>query len=165
MSLYCSFPDCDRHAFINGLCYTHDKEKKKEAKDKLKVKKIYKIPAKSKKQKAKDKELHKVYNEMDNRETQYCTGCGTTETLTHSHLLPRSLFKKHEASPDNIVFHCLKCHSVWESLLSCNLMDYQINMKKMQQLEPQYVKALAARQHAYFIGEPLKLKIIEPFLD
>lgn len=164
MSGFCSHPDCERFAFINGLCYSHDNELKKEAKEKLKVKKVCKIPAKSKKQIVKDKALHKVYDKMDNGEEVYCTGCGQTQALTHSHLLPRSLFKEHESNPVNITYHCLTCHGLWETLLSVYLLDYTDNMNKMKTLEPNYVISLAQKQHNYFIDRPEYLKLITPFL-
>jgi hypothetical protein len=59
VSVYCIIEDCDRFAFINGKCYSHDKEEKREAKEKLKVKKAHKIPAKSKKKAKEDNQYSK----------------------------------------------------------------------------------------------------------
>jgi hypothetical protein len=63
MSQYCSYEDCSRFAFINGICYSHDKEEKREAKEKAKVKKAYKIPAKSKKKAKEDVQYTKLRKE------------------------------------------------------------------------------------------------------
>lgn len=164
MPLFCIFPDCSKHALAGDYCYGHESQLKKEAKAKLKVKKVYVIPAKSKKQMVKDKALHKVYDKMDNGEDVFCTGCGESQGLTHSHLLPRSLFKKHESNPVNLTYHCLTCHALYATLLSVDLLDYEDNMNKMKTLEPNYVISLAQKQHSYFINDPERLKKITPFL-
>ena len=48
------------------------------------------IRRKSKKQSAIDRELKKVYQEMEESRTHSCTGCGTYHQLSHSHIIPRS---------------------------------------------------------------------------
>lgn len=164
MILYCSFPECTNLPERNGICASHNHEQRKAERNAGREKKVYKIPAKSKKQIAKDKDLHKVYSAMDNGENIFCTGCGKTHELTHSHLLPRSLFKQHEANPVNLTYHCLTCHELWATLLMVDLLDYTDNMNKMKSLEPNYVKSLAQKQHSYFINDLDRIKIIAPFL-
>lgn len=118
MSLYCSFPECDRHAFINGLCYTHDKEQKREAKDKLKEKKIYKIPAKSKKKAKEDREytvLRKKFLEeypMCQASIHgYCTG-----KSTQVHHISKSQTNFLEVSTWLAV--CQDCHNMIERYMT-----------------------------------------------
>ena len=71
-----------------------------------------KISFKSTKQKSIDKQLKKVYDEMDSRDNLWCTGCGSTSNLQHSHLIPRSKRRDLVAVKENITFHCDICHTV-----------------------------------------------------
>jgi|SRR6478609_9800709 len=64
MNPFCSIDGCNNFSFINGLCYSHDKEKKREEKAKLNVKKVYVIPKRSDKKKKADSEYTKLRKEF-----------------------------------------------------------------------------------------------------
>ena len=52
---------------------------------------------------------------MDKGDEIWCTGCGTTSNLQHSHLIPRSKRRDLVTVRKNITFHCGdKCHPIWE---------------------------------------------------
>ena len=75
----------------------------------------------SSKQSKINKELKKVYKQIDEERTHYCVGCGKTGALSHSHLIPRSRRPDLVLSKNNIVFHCMDgkdgrkgCHQLWE---------------------------------------------------
>ena len=44
----------------------------------------------SKKQSLVNRKLKKIYEEIYSERGHYCTGCGTSDSLTHSHIIPRS---------------------------------------------------------------------------
>lgn len=56
MSLYCSFPECSNLPERNGICASHNIAARKAERKAGKEKKIYKIPAKSKKKAKEDRE-------------------------------------------------------------------------------------------------------------
>lgn len=72
------------------------------------------MPQKSQKQRERDRELHKVYDKMDQRDDRWCTGCGDPFSLEHSHIIPRSRREDLITDPENITDHCTKCHEKWE---------------------------------------------------
>jgi hypothetical protein len=104
------------------------------------------ISKKSDKQKVKDKELAKVYAEMERTRPQLCTGCGCGTNLSHSHIIPRSWSDALEVVPENITYHCLVrpdgstgCHTRWESVSErIFLNDYAANMTFIKRVEPEY---------------------------
>lgn len=73
------------------------------------------IKLKTNKQASIDRKLTTIYQNL--HIPKVCSGCGTTQTLTHSHLIRRSLRSDLVTDPNNIVYHCLenKCHVKWES--------------------------------------------------
>lgn len=97
------------------------------------------IRKKSKKQEALDRELRKVYKEMSLTRRHNCTGCGTNQHLSHSHLIPRSRRRDLVADINNITYHCLSCHKKWErGVLAHELYDYHSNMKYIKSVDEQY---------------------------
>ena len=92
----------------------------------------------SKKQTAINKELHKVYREIEETRGHYCTGCGRSDVpLSHSHYIARSRRKDLETAIDNITYHCLSmggrkgCHDLWEGGVADKqkLKDYHTAME------------------------------------
>ncbi len=92
----------------------------------------------SKKQKAINKELKKVYKEIADTRGHYCTGCGRSDVpLSHSHYIARSRRKDLETDINNITYHCLSmgerkgCHDLWEGGIADKqkLLDYQQAME------------------------------------
>jgi 5-methylcytosine-specific restriction endonuclease McrA len=106
------------------------------------------IRKKSKKQNSIDRELKKVYSEMALEREHYCTGCGTTEQLTHSHLIPRSRRRDLITDPNNIQYHCLSCHVKWEDgVLSNEMSDYEVNMEYLLKKDNEYYNIKRLKLH------------------
>ncbi len=94
---------------------------------------------KSKKQLKIDRELRQVYQEMAETRRPVCTGCGTKQHLTHSHLIPRSRRRDLVADPGNITYHCMNCHKVWESGVQADkLFDFYSNMAYIKSVDQEY---------------------------
>lgn len=55
-----------------------------------------------------------LHRELAAEREHFCTGCGSTSALTHSHIIPVSRRKDLELEKDNITYHCLDCHTIWE---------------------------------------------------
>ena len=94
---------------------------------------VFKMRAVSKKQSAINRELKRVYKEIEETRGHYCTGCGRSDVpLSHSHYIARSRRKDLETDISNITYHCLSigerkgCHQLWEGGLSDKqrLLDY-----------------------------------------
>ena len=97
------------------------------------------IRKKSKKQSAIDRELRKVYQEMEESRSHSCTGCGTYHQLSHSHIIPRSRRSDLTTDINNITYHCLDCHRKWERGVSAHeLYDYHSNMEYIKSVDEQY---------------------------
>ena len=87
------------------------------------------IRKKSKKQNAIDRELKKVYQEMSETRKPVCSGCGTWQYLTHSHIIPRSRRRDLVVDINNITYHCMNCHRKWERGVNADdLYDFHMNM-------------------------------------
>jgi len=94
--------------------------KKKEYQAKAKIKQKQRIVQESSKQKELKKELYKVYEKFQDEKELICEGCGCSHcSLSHSHIIKRSLRKDLITDPDNIHYHCFgsttSCHEKWES--------------------------------------------------
>lgn len=89
------------------------------------------------KQKSINTQKTKLYEQLREQREQICTGCGTTQGLTHSHLIPVSQRKDLETNPTNITYHCMGCHTIWEHDIRgrTRLNDYSINVEKIRQLD------------------------------
>tara|TARA_R110002074_G_scaffold199426_1_gene367214 strand:+ start:1187 stop:1522 length:336 start_codon:yes stop_codon:yes gene_type:complete len=97
------------------------------------------IKRKSKKQSSIDRELKKVYQEMSLNRRPYCTGCGITDGLTHSHLIPRSRRRDLICDINNITYHCHSCHRKWENGVSAHEMyDFSRNMEYLKSVDSEY---------------------------
>lgn len=105
----------------------------------------------SEKQKRANVRIADTYAQMAKQREHVCTGCGTRDRLSHSHLIPRSRRKDLEADPNNITYHCLSigeivgCHDIWEhgSLEDkMRLNDFYKNMHYIQQVDFEYYNLL-----------------------
>ena len=99
----------------------------------------------SKKQKDINKELKKVYKEIEMERGHYCSGCGRSDVpLSHSHIIPRSRRKDLITSKTNIQYLCLSmgerrgCHEMWESSERYKLLCYHKNMEYILETDTEY---------------------------
>tara|TARA_R110002020_G_scaffold151278_1_gene328317 strand:- start:251 stop:580 length:330 start_codon:yes stop_codon:yes gene_type:complete len=99
----------------------------------------------SKKQNNINKELKKVYKEIETERGHYCSGCGRSDVpLSHSHLIPRSRRPDLITDKRNITYHCLSmgertgCHDIWEGIKRDRLLDYPKNMEYILEVDPEY---------------------------
>tara|TARA_R100000781_G_scaffold108489_2_gene73052 strand:+ start:2562 stop:2897 length:336 start_codon:yes stop_codon:yes gene_type:complete len=92
----------------------------------------------SKKQAKINRELKKVYKEIEETRGHYCTGCGRSDVpLSHSHYIARSRRKDLETDINNITYHCLSmgerkgCHELWEGSIADKqkLLDWPLAME------------------------------------
>ena len=99
----------------------------------------------SDKQKNIKRRLAVIYNELSEERGHYCTGCGKTGNLSHSHLIPRSRRKDLVTDKRNITYHCVigpngtkGCHQLWESKERVKLLDYHKNMEYILEVDTEY---------------------------
>ena len=101
----------------------------------------------SEKQKLLNVTIKDTYRIMACNRLHICTGCGTTQRLSHSHLIPRSRRKDLEAAIDNLTYHCLSigeikgCHDIWEHgtlQQKSQLNDFTDNMQYIKRIDPEY---------------------------
>ena len=99
----------------------------------------------SDKQKKEKRRLSIIYNEIAEERGHYCTGCGKTGNLSHSHLIPRSRRKDLITDKRNITYHCVigpngtkGCHQLWESKERTKLLDYCKNMEYILEVDTEY---------------------------
>jgi 5-methylcytosine-specific restriction endonuclease McrA len=104
---------------------------------------------KSSKQKEIDTEYAETLKILAKRE-YICTGCGATDALTPSHLVPRSRKRSLVAVARNVTWHCLTCHPIWESPKRMELNDYTENMVIVKELDEEYYNLLIVKQDEYY---------------
>ena len=99
----------------------------------------------SDKQKKEKRLLSIVYTQIAEERGHYCTGCGKTGNLSHSHLIPRSRRKDLVTDKRNITYHCVVgpngtkgCHQLWESSERTKLLDYHKNMEYILEVDTEY---------------------------
>ena len=92
----------------------------------------------SKKQQKIIRELIQVYKTMRETRGQYCTGCGSSDSLTHSHIITRSRRPDLQTDINNITYHCVECHNKWEGKQRVELMDYERNMAYIKEVDKEY---------------------------
>lgn len=145
--------DCNYFRMHGKSRYEVSREKKKKRDDK--PKKIYRFKTKV------NYEKINAYKEFDKKKQDedevYCTGCGTTSCLSHSHLVPISFNKDLEADINNLTYHCLAmeglegCHNKWESRdieLMLQLNDFEVNLEKVRELDYKYYLTIKERLDA-----------------
>ena len=99
----------------------------------------------SDKQKKEKRKLSIIYNQIAEERGHYCTGCGRSTNLSHSHLIPRSRRKDLVTDKRNITYHCIVgpngtkgCHQLWESKERTKLLDYCKNMEYILEVDTEY---------------------------
>lgn len=104
------------------------------------------INSKSIRQKEIETSLNKVYSNMDSDLDKSCSGCGSSiVSLTHSHIIPRSRRRDLITERDNITYHCIDCHNIWEhgpDNLRKLMKDYNNNMNYIQSVDREYYNLL-----------------------
>jgi len=114
---YCSKCDCGQKRPIVNKTHYLCAQKNRERLDKQKENKIIKHKVLKKnivKTKKKINKLQSVYDEIAQERPHICEGCGTSNSLTHSHTISRARRKDLETDKENIKYLCLKCHIKWE---------------------------------------------------
>ena len=98
----------------------------------------------SDKQKKEKRLLSIIYNQIAEERGHYCTGCGRSNNLSHSHLIPRSRRKDLVTDKRNITYHFLSignhkgCHEMWESRNKSKLLCYHKNLEYILQEDTEY---------------------------
>ena len=86
-----------------------------------------------------------------------CSGCGTHNQLTHSHLIPRSRSKSLITEIKNIRYHCFSCHKKWErGIVSHEMTDFQRNMEYIKSVDLNYFhirEQKLEKNSAFFMGD------------
>lgn len=78
-------------------------------------------------------------------ESSECRGCGSTGASPNSHIIPRSKREDLISDPENITWHCRKCHDIWDGSdwKKKKLMnDFNSNMKYIMDEDPEYYNLL-----------------------
>jgi hypothetical protein len=128
-----------------GLCAKHGFEMRKRGRNAGKEKKIYTIPKVSEKKKIANAAKASAYKKMDASHARHCTGCGSPDMLTHSHIIPVGQYPEFEAVEENIVFDCIACHDIWEhgTFEQCQqLANYEHRIKIIKKLKPEYLQRM-----------------------
>lgn len=89
-------------------------------------------------------EVQATYEAIAQDRPHVCTGCGATQRLSHSHLIPKSRRKDLEAERLNITYHCLSmgdiigCHQKWEGMRAATLNDFEHNFNLIYGMDREY---------------------------
>lgn len=148
----------NEHYLVNAkyqLCGICNNKRLQEGKE-LKIYELKKTPLSpiSVKQKEINKTLYTVYDSMKKPDMK-CSGCGTKERLTPSHLIPRSRRADLITDPRNITWHCVGmgektgCHEIWESHDRKKLKDYNVNMTYIKEVDFEYYKIIRDKDNDY----------------
>jgi 5-methylcytosine-specific restriction endonuclease McrA len=104
-----------------------------------------------------NKELEEVYQIMSETLPHRCTGCGSYQQLTNSHLIPRSRSKSTITDINNIRYHCYPCHKKWESgIVAHEMTDFQRNMEYIKSIDEAYFhirEQKLDKNSAFFLGD------------
>lgn len=93
----------------------------------------------TKKQSEINRELKKVYHQIDIDRPKFCTGCLSNQQLSHSHLIPRSYNRDLVCVEKNIAIHCMSCHKKWERGVDVeDMLDFDRNMNILKELDESY---------------------------
>lgn len=139
----CKIEDCTAQAENPelGLCATHAREMRKRIEQAKSVKKLYTIPQRSEKGKQKQSALQQTYKLFDKTTPHFCSNCGISFDLTHSHILPQGQYLQHAANIINIVYDCFTCHDIWEhgTLEECEqLLNFKYRVSIIRKLAPEH---------------------------
>jgi len=129
-------------------CKPADRVKKKTELKRSPIKKISKKEAKNISNKK------KAYKVREETRDKVCTGCGSTQNLSHSHLVPVGQNKSLESMPSNITYHCLSigdkigCHDIWEHDREGRkyLKDYKRNLDIIKKIDYDYYLLIIGKE-------------------
>lgn len=147
---HCSQCDCgEKRLIVNKthyLCQQKNQErllKKKNPRQKtLKIKKL----SNSTKQRIKNEKYTKIIREIADERGMVCQGCGTTERLSFSHLIPRSRRPDLITNKKNIHIHCMDgdgvvgCHTKAEAGRYDELLDGELIKQSIKELDAEYYR-------------------------
>ena len=112
-----------------------------------------KIKQRSEKRQEIEIKKQKVYGEIANEREHKCSGCGTTERLSHSHIIPISIRRDLETTKRNIVYDCFgdstSCHYIWEHGTMEEkkaLLDFKERMEYIKKIDFKYYSLLWAKE-------------------
>lgn len=108
-----------------------------------------KIKSTSKKQISVEEDLKGVYELIKSTRDFWCTGCGSTQNLDHSHLIPRSRRSDLVTEIKNITYHCRACHLIWEhgsQEEKKKLHDFSRNMEYIKEVDVVYYNILKSKK-------------------
>jgi len=99
--------------------------------------------------------IKQAYDEIAEERAHMCTGCGTYDRLSHSHIISRSRRPDLAADKRNITYHCMDglnflesvkgCHTIWEHGTleeKQALLDYDQMIAYIQEVDPSYYHIL-----------------------
>lgn len=141
---YCEWPEtCHRHKENNKLpfCASHNIESRKAERTGSREKKVYNIPRVSKKGARDEAAKQKAYDHLKKTTEMVCSSCGTTHSLTPSHILPQSQYGSFKADTRNILWDCITCHHKYEhgTLAQCETLgNWKQRLDIIQLLSPIY---------------------------
>jgi 5-methylcytosine-specific restriction endonuclease McrA len=99
-------------------------------------------------------ERKSIYEKVDIREREICSGCNQLKPYSHSHIIPISVDKSLENKEENITLHCMSCHKKWESH-DINQMkqhlDYEKNIEYIKKVRPDYYYRLMSKLKNIFL--------------
>lgn len=104
----------------------------------------------SKSKSSMNRSIKKTYEEMSLENEHICTGCGSGYNLTHSHIIARS--KRYDLSDnkDNVAYHCMICHTTWETVGErIYLDDYVDNMEYIKYVDMSIFRCMIADDYHY----------------
>lgn len=89
-----------------------------------------------------------AYEEFDKNNDGTCSGCELVKPGSHSHLIPISEAIELESEVKNIKWHCMDCHSLWESHdieKMSKMLDFEENMEYIKETRPMYYERLMSK--------------------
>jgi len=91
-----------------------------------------------------EKEYKKACKRVMLRDGGRCRGCGTTQRLSYSHLIPRSYREDLIADDINIHLHCMNgidikgCHDKHDDQEWGDMLDGEVIIETMKELDPEF---------------------------
>lgn len=86
-----------------------------------------------------------AYEEFDRNNDGTCKGCGLEKPGSHSHRIPISEAPELESVVENITWHCMSCHTIYEShnvQEMSKMLDFEENMDYIKRVRPMYYERL-----------------------
>jgi len=120
-------------------------------------------------QRCKESSMHSVYEQKAANDDHFCTGCGATHNLTHSHIISRT-DKELMDDPRNITYHCANiygrngCSWRWEQVGERTaLSDYIQNMDFIAEVRPLIFSKMIVDDYSFLQKNEVKICSYEVF--